>query len=173
MAATHRWNNTVPDRLLAELEEAEVIDLGPFWSELAQYRLLGTLNANFVSLNQRAGGPMLRERTVIQAKEKKAVCKYNYENSEFEFEMAITLRMCGVTVQFSKRRQGRRGAWLKHHVLDSRGGQSYDWALEHSLEFPKSTVRNNDVKMWFIYLISGFRDSCKPATPRIELPMAS
>jgi len=81
--------------------------------------------------------------------------------------MAITLRMCGATVLFPKQRQGRRGALLKFPVLHPHGGESYERTFEHALELPTPAVGCNDFKMWFVYLISGFRDSCRPPTQKL------
>src|ERR1700693_3634339 len=115
-------SENAPKHLRSENEDAEARDLVPFWSDLDQYRLLGELHALYLSLNQQASRPILSERTVTHAKA--TVCKYNCEKSGMDYEMAVTLRMVGVTVRFSKRRPGMRGALLKFPVLGPLGGES-------------------------------------------------
>lgn len=173
MAATLHRFNTARQQSHSDKENTKTLDPGPFWSELDQYRLLGRLNARYVTHNQQAGRTIIGERTVIQPQEKRVVATYCCQHPGFEFEMAITLGMCGVTVRFSKRRRGRRGAWLKHDVFGHGSGQSHEWTLEHSLEFPTPTVGDDDVKMWFLYLYSGFLDSAQPNMPKIQLLKAS
>jgi len=160
--------STPPEQLHRATEESEPHNLGAFWSELDQWRLLGSLHEGYLSLNQRVGRPILRERTFVQPKEMR--CTYSFQASELNYEMALTIRMSGVTLIFSSQRQGRHGIWLKFPGLDPHLGESYSWKIADELKFATPTVNNNDFKMWFFYLISRFRNSLKPGRKIAEYP---
>jgi len=164
LAPTQSSITTPPEQMHRAREESKPQDWGPYWSERHRWRLLGSMHELFLNLKRRASFSILSERRIVQPEEMR--CEYSFQAWGYNYEMLLTLRMDGVAVFFSSQKQGCHPIWLKFPVIDPYWGESYSWKIADELHFPTATVNNNDCKMWFFYLISGFRDSLKPTHPK-------
>jgi hypothetical protein len=69
MAASISMIKTGPTHTGSENESAEARDLGPFWSALDRYRLLGSLHTIYLAFNPGAGRAFLSERKFTNPKD--------------------------------------------------------------------------------------------------------
>lgn len=139
-------------------------------SEIRQYRLLPRLRGICESINQSAGAEIVRHQEFRGPQG--TLFKCTLEENSLTYEMELALRKSGLEVEFWFRGMpsGNHPQQPGDLHLQARPEELADTRLMHQLNVDPQDLENSDMKLWFVYLLSGFRQSLAPTTRTLQAP---
>jgi hypothetical protein len=147
------------------------LGFGRYRTEIERCELLEKLHLVREAINREAGQLIVEEQMYIQPQT--IQCKYTFEEGGMVWEMTLVLTRNGPTMVFSWWKRDGRRKWGGIRRLYSCFRGSSERVLTLKLQFQPATVNNADLEQWFTYLISGFRDSFRPARAKDVPPKRS
>jgi hypothetical protein len=148
--------------------EARALTLEQFRSQIERCKLLERMQTTRDIINQEAGRMILYQDLYIPSEN--VMCKYTFEEPKVNYQMALTLRENGPTLVFSLHKPNHTAGWGViregyHYVV-----QPSRWEIKLELRVYPEIVNNLDLRGWFTYLLSGFRNRRKPLVKNCLVP---
>jgi len=166
MATTQLWiKKTVKDLHLAP-GEARYPAVKEFRLQIERSRLLEAMHTTYDSINNEAGAAILLELLYLQPQF--ALCKYTFERPGVDYEMQLVLPADGPTLVFSLHRTNETAGVPAIQIVHRFFMHPSQRAVRHKLRINPSMVTNIDLREWFTYLLSGFRNSRKPLAKKFS-----
>ena len=130
-----------------------------FRSQIARYQLDERLSAAIARVNGAAGQQLLSQEIFTQPQRTQRVC--SFEKDGVAYEMTLVLRLAGPTLVFSSWKRTAERRWAGFGGLRPLLGRQRRAKINHEVLIHLAGVTDDDIEDWLIYLLSGFRGSCR------------
>jgi len=150
------------------VQEAQGSELAAWSSEISQYRLLSRLHEICRSINQAAGHEIVHADQGHRQDETLFRCTVERRGSHCGME--LTLPKTGPTVVFWLREPTDRDTGAGDRRLRVLPEEPSGTRVIHQLAVDPQDLDNSELKLWFVYLMSGFRSALAPKTNVLQAP---
>jgi len=137
-----------------------------FRLQIEQSKLLEGMHKTYDSINREAGAKILEELLYIQPQY--VICKYIFDGPGVDYEMQLVLPEQGPNLVFSLQRTNETAGVPGSQIVRRFFMHPTQPTVRHKLLSSPSMVDNIDLRDWFTYLLSGFRNSRKPLAKKFS-----